>query len=93
MRVKKITALTDDIAMNLEAKSIRIEAPIPGKNAIGIEIPNDIQEAVYFSSIFNSEKIKESKKALDIILGKNIVGEDVVIDLAKMPHLLGAVLS
>lgn len=90
MRVKKITALTDDIAMNLEAKSIRIEAPIPGKNAIGIEIPNDIQEAVYFSSIFNSEKIKESKKALDIILGKNIVGEDVVIDLAKMPHLLVA---
>ena len=74
MRVKKITALTDDIAMNLEAKSIRIEAPIPGKNAIGIEIPNDIQEAVYFSSIFNSEKIKESKKALDIILGKNKVG-------------------
>lgn len=90
MRVKKITTLTDDIAMNLEAKSIRIEAPIPGKNAVGIEIPNDIQEAVYFSSIFNSDKVKQSKKLLDIILGKNIVGEDVVIDLAKTPHLLVA---
>jgi DNA segregation ATPase FtsK/SpoIIIE, S-DNA-T family len=90
MRVKKITALADDLAMNLEAKSLRIEAPIPGKNAVGIEIPNDIQEAVYFSTIFNSEKMKKSKTPLDIILGKSIVGEDVVIDLGKMPHLLVA---
>ena len=90
MRVKKITALADDLAMNLEAKSLRIEAPIPGKNAVGIEIPNDIQEAVYFSTIYNSDKMKSSKTALDIILGKSIVGEDVVIDLGKMPHLLVA---
>lgn len=90
MRVKKITALADDLAMNLEAKSLRIEAPIPGKNAVGIEIPNDIQEAVYFSTIYNSDKMKSSKTPLDIILGKSIVGEDVVIDLGKMPHLLVA---
>lgn len=63
MRVKKITALADDLAMNLEAKSLRIEAPIPGKNAVGIEVPNDIQEAVYFSTIFNSEKMKKSKNS------------------------------
>ena len=86
-RVKKIVALTDDIAMNLEAKSIRIEAPIPGKNAIGIEIPNDIAEAVYFSTIYKLIN-KKYKSPLSVVLGKNIVGENIVIDLGKMPHLL-----
>ena len=75
MRVKKITALADDLAMNLEAKSLRIEAPIPGKNAVAIEIPNDIQEAVYFATIFNSDKVKKSKTSLDIILGRTICSE------------------
>ena len=87
-RVKKIVALTDDIAMNLEAKSIRIEAPIPGKNAIGIEIPNDIQGAVYFSNAIRDKKFKKNKSPIEIILGKNIIGENVTVNLGKMPHLL-----
>ncbi len=87
VRVRKIMALNDDIAMNLEAKSIRIEAPIPGKNAVGIEIPNDIAEVVSFSSLIAS---KDPKRVLDIILGKDIVGENVIVDLKSMPHLLVA---
>ncbi|HCB63882.1 MAG TPA: cell division protein FtsK [Fusobacteria bacterium] len=86
-RVKKVTALSDDIAMNLAAKSVRIEAPIPGKSAIGIEIPNDVMMQVHFSSII---KKKNPKNHLEIVLGKNIVGEDVLVDLRKMPHLLVA---
>lgn len=87
-RVKKIVALQDDIAMNLEAKSVRIEAPIPGKNAVGIEIPNEITESVYFANILKSKEAKNNKSPLAIILGKNIVGENVLVDLIKMPHLL-----
>ena len=87
VRVRKVIALSDDIAMNLEAKSIRIEAPIPGKNAIGIEIPNDISESVSFSSLISK---KNPKNTLDIILGKDIIGEDIVVDLRSMPHLLVA---
>ena len=87
-RVKRIVALTDDIAMNLEAKSIRIEAPIPGKNAIGIEIPNEIQGSVYFSNAIKDKKLKKNKSPIEIILGKNIIGENVTVNLGKMPHLL-----
>ena len=86
-RVKKVVALSDDIAMNLEAKSVRIEAPIPGKNAIGIEIPNDIAESVSFASII---KKKDKKNHLEVVLGKNVIGEDILVDLRKMPHLLVA---
>ena len=89
-RVRKIVSLQDDIAMNLEAKSIRIEAPIPGKNAIGIEIPNEITEAVHFANILKSDEMKKINSPLAVILGKNIVGENVIVDLAKMPHLLVA---
>ncbi len=88
VRVKKVVALQDDIAMNLEAKSIRIEAPIPGKNAVGIEIPNKLTEAVHFSNIIKSKNMKKEKAPLAIILGKNIVGENMAVDLSKMPHLL-----
>lgn len=88
IRVKKIVALSDDLAMNLEAKSIRIEAPIPGKNAVGIEIPNDIAEAVYFSKSLKSKEFKKSKSPVTVVLGENIVGENVIVDLRKMPHLL-----
>lgn len=87
LRVKKVSALSDDIAMNLEAESVRIEAPIPGKNAVGVEIPNDVSEAVNFSSII---KKKDRRNHLEVVLGKNIVGEDILVDLKKMPHLLVA---
>ncbi|MDO5088343.1 MAG: DNA translocase FtsK [Leptotrichiaceae bacterium] len=86
VKVSKVTSLTDDIAMNLAAESIRIEAPIPGKNTIGIETPNKIKEPVHFSNIIRNEHL--DKGALNVILGKNIVGQDKIIDIAKMPHLL-----
>ncbi|MGM0507629.1 MAG: DNA translocase FtsK 4TM domain-containing protein [Fusobacteriota bacterium] len=88
VRVKKIVARTDDIAMNLAAKSIRIEAPIPGKNAVGIEIPNDVKEAVYFSSLIKTKQYKNSDAKLKLILGNNIVGDHIIVDLTEMPHLL-----
>ena len=72
--------------MSLAAESIRIEAPIPGKSAIGIETPNKIKEPVHFSNIIRNKDLE--KGALNIILGKDIVGKDRIIDIAKMPHLL-----
>lgn len=86
VKVNKVTGLADDIAMNLAAESIRIEAPIPGKNTIGIETPNKIKEPVHFSNMIDNPKLDEGE--LNIILGKNIVGKDKIIDISKMPHLL-----
>ena len=86
VKVNKVTSLSDDIAMNLAAESIRIEAPIPGKNTIGIETPNKIKEPVHFSNIIRNKELE--KGGLNIILGKNIVGQDRIIDITKMPHLL-----
>ena len=86
IKVSKVTNLADDIAMNLAAESIRIEAPIPGKNTIGIETPNKIKESVYFANIIKNSEL--DKGELKVILGKNIIGRDKFIDIAKMPHLL-----
>jgi S-DNA-T family DNA segregation ATPase FtsK/SpoIIIE len=87
IRVNKVTALADDIAMNMSAESIRIEAPIPGKNTIGIETPNKVKEPVYFSNLIRNKELEE-ENTLKVILGKDIVGKDKIIDIAKMPHLL-----
>lgn len=84
--VKKVLSLSDDIALNLAAESLRIEAPIPGKSAIGIEIPNKIKEPVYFSNLINSKEF--DNKILPVVVGKNVVGEDKILDIVKMPHLL-----
>ncbi|AMD94960.1 FtsK/SpoIIIE family DNA translocase [Leptotrichia sp. oral taxon 847] len=86
IKVSKVTNLADDIAMNLAAESIRIEAPIPGKNTIGIETPNKIKENVHFANIIKNKEL--DKGELKVILGKNIVGRDKFIDIVKMPHLL-----
>ena len=86
IKVSKVTNLADDIAMNLAAESIRIEAPIPGKNTIGIETPNKIKEPVHFSNIIKNKELDSGE--LKVILGKDIVGRDKFIDIAKMPHLL-----
>ncbi|WP_304178922.1 DNA translocase FtsK [Leptotrichia trevisanii] len=86
VKVSKVTGLSDDIAMNLAAESIRIEAPIPGKNTIGIETPNKIKEPVHFSNIIKNKELDSGE--LKVILGKDIVGRDKFIDIAKMPHLL-----
>ena len=90
IRVSKIANLSDDIARVMEAQSVRIIAPIPGKNSVGIELPNDKPEIVYFKSGINSSKFSESKSVLTIALGKTTAGEIFVADLAKMPHLLVA---
>ena len=86
IKVSKVTSLSDDIAMNLAAESIRIEAPIPGKNTIGIETPNKIKEPVHFSNIIQNKELEKGE--LNVILGKDIVGRDKIIDITKMPHLL-----
>lgn len=88
VRVNKIANLSDDIALSLAAESIRIEAPIPGKQAVGIEIPNKEKEVVSLRDIIDSDKFKQSKSKLSFALGKDAAGELVVTDIAKMPHVL-----
>jgi len=88
VKINKITNLSDDLALALKAQSIRIVAPIPGKAAIGIEIPNQEREPVYLRDVLDSEEFLESKHRLPIALGKNITGRTVIADLAGMPHLL-----
>jgi S-DNA-T family DNA segregation ATPase FtsK/SpoIIIE len=90
VRISKIKNLEDDIALSLAALGIRIIAPIPGKGTIGIEVPNNKPSIVSMRSVIASTKFQESKMELPIALGKNISNETVVIDLAKMPHLLMA---
>lgn len=90
VKVSAIVNLSDDIALALAAKSVRIEAPIPGKQAVGIEIPNQEANPVYLKEVLVSEEFKRSKSKLSIALGKDISGAPVVADLATMPHLLVA---
>ena len=88
VRVSKIANLADDIALNLAAETIRIEAPIPGKQAVGIEIPNKENEIVHLRDIIDCSKFIEHKSKLAFALGKDVAGEEVVTDIAKMPHVL-----
>ncbi|URZ00703.1 DNA translocase SpoIIIE [Clostridium felsineum] len=88
VKVSKIINLSDDIALNLAASGVRIEAPIPGKSAIGIEVPNKELTAVFLSEVIQSEIFANSKSNLAFALGKDISGNCVVTDLTKMPHLL-----
>jgi S-DNA-T family DNA segregation ATPase FtsK/SpoIIIE len=88
IKVSKILNLQDDLAMALRATNIRIQAPIPGKDAVGIEIPNNRRETIYLREILESEEYKNSTSPLTIALGKDIVGKPFVTDLAKLPHLL-----
>ena len=88
VRVSKIAKLADDIALNLAAESIRIEAPIPGKQAVGIEVPNKENEIVHFRDIIDSEAFANAESKLAMALGKDVAGEAVVTDIAKMPHVL-----
>lgn len=87
-KVSKILSLTDDIKLNLAASDIRIEAPIPGKAAIGIEIPNKHNQTVHFRDLIESSTFEKFKSRLAFAVGKDIGGKTVVTDLAKMPHLL-----
>lgn len=90
VKLTKITALENNLALDLAATSIRMEAPIPGKRAVGIEVPNITAATVRLSSIFQSREWKDSKSLLTFAIGKDTVGHPVVADLARMPHLLVA---
>jgi S-DNA-T family DNA segregation ATPase FtsK/SpoIIIE len=90
IKISKVAGLADDLALTLRAQNIRIVAPIPGKAAIGIEIPNNQRESVYLTEVLSGPAFKNSKERLPIALGKDITGNPVVTDLAKMPHLLVA---
>ena len=90
VKVSKIVGLADDIKLNLAAADIRIEAPIPGKAAIGIEVPNKESQAVYFRDLLESDNYKKFPSKIAFAVGKDISGQVVVADIAKMPHLLVA---
>jgi S-DNA-T family DNA segregation ATPase FtsK/SpoIIIE len=90
IKVSKILTLQDDLAMALKAQTIRIQAPIPGKDVVGIEIPNEDIETIYLKEILQSEIYQKSKSPLTLVLGKDIVGNPFVTDLKKLPHLLVA---
>jgi S-DNA-T family DNA segregation ATPase FtsK/SpoIIIE len=88
VKLAKITNLADNIALRLAASSVRIVAPIPGKHAVGIEIPNRERNIVSFAELLNAEEFFESDSAIPIALGKDIAGEAQIVDLARMPHML-----
>lgn len=88
VRVSKIANLADDIALNLAAETIRIEAPIPGKQAVGIEVPNKEKEMVPLRDVIESDEFKNNKSKLSIALGKDVAGNVVIGNIAKMPHVL-----
>ncbi len=90
IKLSRITALQNDLALALAARSIRIEAPIPGRSWAGLEIPNKAAVMVRLKSIFNSTVFRERKSNLSVVLGRNVSGNPILADLAKMPHLLVA---
>ena len=87
-RVSKIANLADDIALNLAAETIRIEAPIPGKQAVGIEVPNKEKEAVHLREVIESSEFENNKSKLSVALGKDVAGKTIIADIGKMPHVL-----
>ncbi len=88
VKVSKIVSLQDDLALNLKAKSLRIEAPIPGKAAVGIEISNDVATPVLLREVMESREFRSAKSKISVALGKNVTGSSVVANLSDMPHLL-----
>ena len=88
VKVSKIVSLSDDIALNLAAMGVRIEAPIPGKEAVGIEVPNKEVEIVYLRDVIGSKEYRDSASKLTFAIGKDIAGKNIIADIAKMPHLL-----
>lgn len=88
VKISRITGLADDIALRLAATGVRIEAPIPGKAAVGIEVPNKVSSPVCLRELVDSPEFRSAKSRLTVALGKDISGRIVLADLAKMPHLL-----
>lgn len=88
VKVQKIAALVDDLALTMKARSIRIVAPIPGKAAVGVEVPNPVPRMVTFRELIDSDKWDDFKAGLPIALGRDLEGQPIIADLSKMPHLL-----
>ncbi|HEY5621548.1 MAG TPA: DNA translocase FtsK [Pontiella sp.] len=88
VRVERIKQLADNIALKMHAESIRIQAPIPGKGVCGVEVPNTSRSSVFFRDLVESRKFQAGDSALPLVLGKDVGGESMIYDLAKMPHLL-----
>lgn len=88
VRVERIKALADNLALKMHAESIRIQAPIPGKGVCGVELPNSSRASVFFRDMIESKPFQTGKHALPLVLGKDVSGKVMVFDLAKMPHLL-----
>lgn len=88
VKVEKVSGIQNNIAMSMQAESIRVLAPIPGRNAVGIELPNKVSNMVYIRELFESEAWRSSKADIPIILGKDVSGKVIIADLAKAPHLL-----
>ncbi len=88
VKISKITSLSDDIALNLAAAGVRIEAPIPGKAAVGIEVPNRVKDLVSIREMIESEDFENASSKLSFVVGKNIDGEVIVGDIGKMPHVI-----
>jgi len=88
VKISKITGLADDIALNLAAAGVRIEAPIPGKAAVGIEVPNKVVDIVTIRELIETKEFEETKSKISFALGKDIAGNAVIADIAKMPHVL-----
>lgn len=90
VKVRSIAGLVDDIALNLAKSGVRIEAPIPGKAAVGVEVPNDIRATVYLRELIDNPEFRAAKSKLNVSLGMDVAGKPVYLDIAKMPHLLVA---
>jgi S-DNA-T family DNA segregation ATPase FtsK/SpoIIIE len=88
LRLSKITGLADDLAIALRVPSVRIVAPIPGKNTVGIEVPNETRQVVRLRDVIEESDTRASKMSIPVFLGKDVSGNPMVVDLAKMPHLL-----
>ena len=88
VKVSKFHSLSDDLSLAIKAKSIRVQAPIPGRGLVGIEIPNVVRDTIFFKDVYTSEEMTNSESVLSIVLGKDIAGNPIVADLATMPHLL-----
>lgn len=88
IKINKIVGLADDLALGLRAQSVRVVGSVPGKSALGIEIPNDIRRVVYIRDLLASDHLKNNKAKLGIVLGLDVVGHPIIADLSRMPHLL-----
>ena len=88
VRVERIKSLSDNIALKMHAESIRIQAPIPGKGVCGVEVPNAARAGVFFRDLVASQEFKSEQNALPLVLGKDVSGQSMIFDLAKMPHML-----